>query len=88
MKSVLLKLAILASLLIFVVGCSSGDTSRHDNSKSEETIRTVLKSIFTGPDEEQKKLYKIQVTKDPQALTPYLKESISPSSRKGIFRIS
>jgi thiamine biosynthesis lipoprotein ApbE len=74
MKNSLLKWAILASLLIFIVGCSSGDTSPHENNKSEKTIRTVLKSIFTGPDEEQKKLYKIQATEDPQALYPYLEK--------------
>lgn len=50
----------------------SADIRSRDNKKSEETIRTVLRSIFTGPDEEQKKLYKKQMTKDPQALYPYL----------------
>ncbi|MCQ2009852.1 hypothetical protein NOM01_07510 [Sporolactobacillus sp. STSJ-5] len=72
MKSVLPKWAILISVFIFVAGCSSEDTSLHN--KSEKTIRTVLKSIVTGPDAEQKKLFKIQATEDPQALTPYLEE--------------
>jgi hypothetical protein len=74
MKSALPKWVVFVSLLILVIGCSSGDTSPHENNKSEKTIRTVLKSIFTGPDEEQKKLYKIQATEDPQALYPYLEK--------------
>ncbi|MCO7125520.1 hypothetical protein NIE88_07015 [Sporolactobacillus shoreicorticis] len=51
----------------------SEDTSPHDI-KREETIRTVLKGIVTGPDEEQKKLFKKQTTEDPQAMYPYLEK--------------
>ncbi|MCO7127379.1 hypothetical protein NIE88_16545 [Sporolactobacillus shoreicorticis] len=53
----------------------SQDSSKSsDIKRSQQTIRTVLTYIFTGPDNEQKKLYKKQMTNDPQALYPYLEE--------------
>lgn len=71
------KFAVLATVLILVVGCSNSDSGSKDSNENVKTIQTYLENEFTGPSDELIKALE-QEGPYPPELQVYLEKNYKP----------